>query len=178
MVSLPVAILKRTDPTYKEWKRARRYVATSCCSGTDPTYKEWKHDKEADDYRWQVMHGSYLQGMETIQPRNKLYVKTCTDPTYKEWKPHLHCTTLHSNSSTDPTYKEWKQHTTTSPSKPTACTDPTYKEWKLFERVIPALQLPCTDPTYKEWKHIPVVGWDAELVGHGSYLQGMETLSG
>ena len=58
-----------------------------------------------------MLHGSYLQGMETAKRAGRwLGALVCTDPTYKEWKRvHPRFNFLNANLSTDPTYKEWKQ---------------------------------------------------------------------
>ncbi len=102
------------------------------------------------------MHGSYLQGMET--KCNKSRSPSCalrTDPTYKEWKLIAIIMRL---------------------IMAPPCTDPTYKEWKrlLGFVIVPANM--STDPTYKEWKPAPASEWPHTDGGHGSYLQGMETV--
>ncbi len=54
---------------------------------TDPTYKEWKPLISMYMSGRNLMHGSYLQGMETEIVRNeRVFLYYGTDPTYKEWK--------------------------------------------------------------------------------------------
>ena len=67
-ISRPPKIASSTDPTYKEWKPHRkRAVNGKGVVGTDPTYKEWKQTIWLFDQNDELMHGSYLQGMETRQ---------------------------------------------------------------------------------------------------------------
>ena len=79
----------RTDPTYKEWKPGFKGLSSGITwLGTDPTYKEWKlvlrlfmilnegmarilPTRNGNQF-WHgywgapTLHGSYLQGMETL----------------------------------------------------------------------------------------------------------------
>ncbi len=123
-----------------------------------------------------IMHGSYLQGMETWNLAQFTFNLLGTDPTYKEWKPLsifddsfkiiLHGSYLQGMETeedvrlefakrdrTDPTYKEWKrgQEVQTVGIR-CCCTDPTYKEWKPWLRFLASTNKKGTDPTYKEWK--------------------------
>ena len=103
-------------------------------------------------------HGSYLQGMET-KAGKVYYVEgyVSTDPTYKEWKLMLALARLVSAMLARilPTRNGNEFHCGKYGLERSACTDPTYKEWKLLYGVM--------------WKKI-----EGE---HGSYLQGMETIS-
>ena len=79
-------------------------------NSTDPTYKEWKRVFVWVDILRREKHGSYLQGMETLdlvsgafhRSEHGSYLQGMetsssgveqrkgqarTDPTYKEWKP-------------------------------------------------------------------------------------------
>ena len=122
------------------------------------------------------IHGSYLQGMETLQRghvtwRQPLY----TDPTYKEWKPPTH----HHNTPAPKRHGSYLQGMETPLRTPAAATAgatrilPTRNGNSNLSQlgVVPQY----TDPTYKEWKlwlrHTYIM-WDKK---HGSYLQGMET---
>ena len=60
--------VRRTDPTYKEWKRCANALHASWLYRTDPTYKEWKRPSF---------------------PKDIIPALLRTDPTYKEWKPAL-----------------------------------------------------------------------------------------
>ena len=77
-----------TDPTYKEWKQKLLGHKDPRSTGTDPTYKEWKQGQRDIDRRVSLKHGSYLQGMETLECASVAFVHRSdgTDPTYKEWK--------------------------------------------------------------------------------------------
>ena len=56
---------RRTDPTYKEWKRSCEALGGRVALRTDPTYKEWKPGDGLVAGFTGSSHGSYLQGMET-----------------------------------------------------------------------------------------------------------------
>ena len=123
-----------------------------------------------------MLHGSYLQGMET-KGLNALGIRSfSTDPTYKEWKLWALLQENVEQRRTDPTYKEWKPLELVLHYPAPLRTDPTYKEWKpvlalktvmpsnIKARILPTrngnaglvpgagLEPARTDPTYKEWK--------------------------
>ena len=63
-----VCLLRHTDPTYKEWKPIIYIVVKFLLDhfDTDPTYKEWKQNRPPTPAIPAAIHGSYLQGMETL----------------------------------------------------------------------------------------------------------------
>ena len=77
----------RTDPTYKEWKQVINLDDLEWYRSTDPTYKEWKPRQAPQLSVLWLLHGSYLQGMETLLKfMAQVERLRRTDPTYKEWK--------------------------------------------------------------------------------------------
>ena len=173
----PIKISRRTDPTYKEWKRgleASRFVKVigarilptrngnsdvlivpvTLTFRTDPTYKEWK-----------LLHcdgdGDRAEGARILPTRNGNLIlgfrspsgfAACTDPTYKEWKPRLAMRCLVMSMLHGSYLQGMETRKPIRHRRPNRCTDPTYKEWKLPPFLILHTTIGGTDPTYKEWK--------------------------
>ena len=79
-----------TDPTYKEWKREIEEQRQRASSETRILPTRNGNNISSVTYKTDFCsHGSYLQGMETINQRVCLggHGAADTDPTYKEWKP-------------------------------------------------------------------------------------------
>ena len=126
------------------------------------------------------MHGSYLQGMETIvtnytydnltgtiarilPTRNGNKSSSSPPPPAYLGKHGSYLQGMETADgqprlwgfavvSTDPTYKEWKLLLPYPSWQRATGTDPTYKEWKRPTSRESHSAVKGTDPTYKEWK--------------------------
>ena len=134
-------------------------VITLMLSCTDPTYKEWKLFHIFFHFFTLHLHGSYLQGMETL-----LSSQTTREPSAPHGSYLQGMETVFVIATSNDIWKR---------------TDPTYKEWKLahvrFCVTFVALHGSYLQgmETCSERKAF-AVGWFM----HGSYLQGMETEPG
>ena len=125
---------------------------------TDPTYKEWKLCiclPVMPD--WIILHGSYLQGMETKSTPTPALTSSAARilPTRNGngalWIPKI----VGLYFSTDPTYKEWKLHGDVIQRHVTMDGHGSYLQGMETVGLLKNddFRLVCTDPTYKEWKH-------------------------
>ena len=123
---------------------------------TDPTYKEWKHSRRIGySPKFGIVHGSYLQGMETCEGLKNLF-RVRGHGSYlqgMETRVRAPASPLR-GLRTDPTYKEWKPVQCFTQAAPT----------------VPARILPTRNG------NVDFMGYpDDQFRTHGSYLQGMET---